>query len=601
MSHWTILCALACVLLFATVVEGDINNPCVDSTWTGPSADNKFNCDNGDRWSKFIREKMALPLFLMICAWFTFLACPWIFCFRYCCQCCGGSRQRPDNCCCGSSVWDQKPEQERFAAYSRFSIRVTKLATVLLAIAAVVSVGVSYSGAGDFGKGLDSLSDGFSANIAWIRSIITDLKNGIRRDDGTYPMDMTKIYDIENRLDSTDRDYQRNYKDHRNISKDITYGLGYATIIPCVFLMMALLPAACNIRICIPALLIMFYFLLAFVYLFAGSLFYLINVPVNMVCDEVTLQTNRQPGVMQWYVIPKCKRDGPLETARSRLDTAESNAAADACNSLRSYCDEYTMYGGGSTRPFYCKMTYPANCSDFAGINEVARTARIKDGYSESCGGNSPCTVAKCASYCTDSVLKSRSLQFNNSLSDANRVMSTVRRVVYPWLDCNTLVDKILQNVPVCDKFPKGFDQLGFACSFAGFLLLGGIIVLFMGQKRFINPDKYNDVYLNGDVYSNPNNLQSPYIPAAAAVEMQREVYYPGAVAQPAPGMCPPPAPMPVVAVAVPYNPPPPQTNAVPYSPPPPQAGNAPYSPPPPQADNGGIPDVVKPYPTAAV
>ena len=183
-----------------------------------------------------------------------------------------------------------------------------------------------------------------------------------------------------------------------------------------------------------------------------------------------------------------------MKEAKKTLSNAESDLAHQACNSLQAYCSSSESYDSSySAIAFFCNMSAPGNCSDFAGINEIANSARLKAGHPETCGGNVPCTLDKCAQYCNDTTLRGHAQTFVDRLADANRVVSTFRRVVLPLLDCNTLIDQIIRNVPVCDHLPNAFGMLGAGFALEGVTLLCGIVVLFLGQKRFFNPDKYRD------------------------------------------------------------------------------------------------------------
>ena len=272
-SVWKVVVVVSSLLLLASLAAGS-SNPCY-SHWVGPSKDNEFKCDNADEWIEYLKGKLPIAaVVLILFGCLLLLSCPFVFISRYVCQCCGGFRQRPGHCCCGGRNWDNRSEEERQEAYSKREVLIVKYATVLLCVAGVGFMVLSMVGALEFSKGINAVTDGFTNNIRWLRDIISDTKANMQRPNGSYPIDITQdLEPIDNKLLDILDQYDSS-KDYRLLTKNVTYTIGFAAILPFIFILLSAVCAFCGIQSVFPTVLICVYFFLAFVYCLAGGLFF---------------------------------------------------------------------------------------------------------------------------------------------------------------------------------------------------------------------------------------------------------------------------------------------------------------------------------------
>ena len=100
------------------MVDAAIHQPPCVKTWSGPSVDNNVDdCTDPKLIQEWLITKAAMILFPVVLGNLFLLACPLVFCARYCCGCCGGHKQRPGSCCCGDAKYDTMPEDERRMNY----------------------------------------------------------------------------------------------------------------------------------------------------------------------------------------------------------------------------------------------------------------------------------------------------------------------------------------------------------------------------------------------------------------------------------------------------------------------------------------------------
>ena len=245
--------------------------------------------------------------------------------------------------------------------------------------------------------------------------------------------------------------------------------------------------------------------------------FFLFDVPLSVVCDEVSAQFERRPGVLQWYAVPWCNQSGLVEDVMEKLSAVQPRILRRSCDTLRGMCDSQSGNYNYDNAFFYCQVGSCATIGEV--LNIIAGTA-VKPGIQdETCGG---CNVTKCAFNCTTSPILSRALAFNDSLWDYYRVQNSIDKVLVPWMDCNKLIDRVLSNVDFCSHLPQGFNLLAISATIAGLSLALGIVVLFMGQKRFFQRGSFDDQkYLREGNYSKVVSLnQAKCEPDQTVIEL---------------------------------------------------------------------------------
>jgi hypothetical protein len=308
------------------------------------------------------------------------------------------------------------------------------------------------------------------------------------------------------------------YKPYRDYFAMGSDGMSYSAIVPAVLVLLVVVCAFCHIQTCVPCCLNCLFFLLCLIYGLVGTIFLVIHLPLDLACGEVNAQLNKQPSIMQYYVIPTCESQGFLSNIQDKIDSQEASTAQQACNSIKQYCSPLGSPYNASVQ-FNCDYN-AGNCTTFAGVQLFANTLSLKSGATETCGaapgGPSNCTLENCANYCVDPSLKNQSMTAWLAIGDASRIIRSFNTVVRPWLNCNSLLDRLVQTAkPMCDNLPDGMFFMGVGCTLVVVTMMLTICVTFRGQKRwFTPPDGYvrksGDQEMSSNINSGPGSY-SPY------------------------------------------------------------------------------------------
>lgn len=520
----TLLLAVALFAFAITPAAANTELPCLQ--WTGPNADNTFYSDNGftcptDEVINWILPRVIIGIVFIVLALLVFLSCPYVFAGRYCCNCCGSSLQRPGNCCCGGAEWDERDEQDKYAAYSDTEVRVAKFSTFFLAVLGAIIIILVYVGVSKLVTGFDDLTTGLSGGVDFFRDLVNDINRKMTRADNTTLMPQDAFDDINSNLDEFDEKLIKETKEPRELSRQVGAIVGYASLVPAAILFSSVIAAMLNIRICLPVVLILLCFFFQLIYaLVGGSLLVSNNLLIKTVCNEVAAQQNKDPGVFQWYFIPRCERNTPFQKVKDDIEDIENTAVTEACNTLNDICDPpNTPYDatGAPQRIFTCDLS---TCNSFPGLETVVANMAVKGDATGVCSA-SPCTLAACATSCTtNNNIRSTASDIYNSFQDASNAVEAYNEYVRPWLDCNALIDKVLDItfVPMCGFLPGGIDLLvgGFLLTVVALWI--GIVVLFRGQKRFINKSRFSSDDSVGQ-------MKGKYVAQNAATIVQLDPY----------------------------------------------------------------------------
>ncbi|KAH8616977.1 hypothetical protein ERJ75_000429900 [Trypanosoma vivax] len=117
----------------------------------------------------------------------------------------------------------------------------------------------------------------------------------------------------------------------------VSYGVG---ALPIVLMSLVALVAFC--RCCVPCLPLV----LSWVYWAFGVVFSLLAIVMvvlayvfSTLCGEIAAHNERDPGLLQWYLVPFCESTVNFGSIRNRINTAEKDVAGIACENLLKYCD----------------------------------------------------------------------------------------------------------------------------------------------------------------------------------------------------------------------------------------------------------------------
>ena len=508
MSHCrlVLVAAVVALVLVATATAADMpDNPCTKG-WTGPSTSNDLTCkvilnatkDGIPDFAITTAIKVGAP---MLVALLVFLSCPLVFCSRYVCQCCGGWRQRPGSgcCSCSGSEWDDRTDEERQSAYSAYEITTVKVLAFVVALVGAGCVVMAYVGGIRVLDGVNEVITGATGLVRWAVGLLLQVINAIRGPNpSVLPSSIATTFDtFERRLNETNNTVERiqgEVLQHKAIEyfRSGVTAVSYPSMVPAAVFLFGLCTALFNVRTCCPCLLILFSFILVLPFGVMSSVFFAINVPFDVVCAEVAAQTAKQPGYIQWGVVPQCTDANPLRYVDQALNNTIRDIAESGCADLVLMCDPSSVYDAVNApdKVFRCESPYRVNCTNLVELADFLDSLVLKPDSPYDCGAAVPrwnCSVRNCAQYCTNATFRDNANTAVSGLELIQRADAAARRLLLPWADCNRFVDHVLDGLPLCGSLHQGLRLLAASCVFIELALITAIVVYFLGQKRFFN------------------------------------------------------------------------------------------------------------------
>jgi hypothetical protein len=480
------ICALLCFALLAAADDNDIEtgNPCTKS-WKGPSKKhdlNQCNTTHFRQWAESEGPRVAFPLAVALLMLFTI---PCVCCARACCQLCGGSKMRPG----GDDAWDTRPEPMLLRMYNPKCILIVRALALVLLVLAIIFVILAYVGAGEFHKGIGEFIDGLQGLVDWVLSLLNALLNKLRVG-GVLPDRFQMFETSEEKLRSNANsvtDATRN-NEHVATVKRVVKMCSYPLMVPGAMCVMGLIAAVANIRKCLPMFVITVFVIVALPVGLMGTVMFVVDLPLQVACNEKTAQLERKPGFFQWSVIPQCSTS-PIGTLTAKLDEETAKFSQRACTVMRdTLCDRDPVFSA-TTKPFLCEKDIPTTCTTPAQVQTLSDRMVLKTGAPE-CDKNShsACSLSACATQCLNQTMRSEAKTIPDTLRDMTNIHGAVTDVLLPWADCNKFWDKILSFVPVCGGVTTGVRLIAAACTMCVVTMFFGIIVMFLGSKRYFAP-----------------------------------------------------------------------------------------------------------------
>lgn len=463
-----------------------------ETYWSGPSASNSItdclqNQNRQDNWTKWfwIPALSALTLALLL------LVFPVVFTCRQCCNLCGGRTRQPGVCCSCRSEWDHRSRDEKDAAYSRKDHLRVKVPSFLVCIAAVGVLITIVRGASECQTAASLIREGVESKlIDTLASISTLAKTAVTQSSGGYVSPVTDatfepIDSVVSTLKGNLKTYDNDYSTY--ITDTIRIGMNILGVVP--FVCLLLLPLYASRDRCLrfwPSASSVFYFLLGMVFAALGLIFLFSAVALATGCGELERQTQRSPGIFQWYVKPWCTAQHQFDSLDTSLSSAADQYAVDFCTAASSYCDSSTTYISGSSVRYVCSFT-SASASTLCATYDLATSQlnqmSVKSGAS-TCSG-SDCSFSVCASSCTDSTFRANVASAYEKYTNSQKISSS-HTIISPVLDCNYLADLGVSTVfGACPSLRNGFWMLGFGSWVGSLLFIVGIVLMMRGQKVF--------------------------------------------------------------------------------------------------------------------
>lgn len=500
------LVLLALASAAAKVVQASPSSadlPCIDQ-WTGPSANNTFDCSM-QSIQDFLAKPEVAGMFVPAAIGILYLipfSCIFLF-GRYCCNCCGSSKMRPNSFCggkcCGSDPDDELPDSKLAEHYSPCCIRITKIFTLVFVALAVVGVVCSIVGAAKFNNGAQDAGPTVDRVADWAIGLSLDTKAAVAdpNDPNSFPpgFDANMFTDVSITIDKYRDDIRKLIDDISPTVKTITLIIGYVSIAPALVLLLPFLAALCNIRKCLPLLFILLSYLFQFVYFIFSTVCLLIFFAFAVLYSDITATDVSKKSLLQWYMIPVCERDAPFESAKANIDQMEKDSSEAGCVELLKVCENSSVWVPLSDQIFYCNLSNPAtDCQSLAAFNAVVESMYVKPTVPQACGpdiANENCTIRRCANNCTNADAKSASAEAVKNLDTAIRVLNAYETILEPFLSCSAFVKEAvnsgLEGIIMKIRDSAQLLAAGSLCLSVGLFL--AVIIGFLGQKRFIDRD----------------------------------------------------------------------------------------------------------------
>ncbi|EPY23405.1 hypothetical protein STCU_07727 [Strigomonas culicis] len=489
---------LACVLAFlslaATFASAQKSLEC-DNVWSGPSNSNDlFDClKDTDRirsqWQYYLWPGFSVIILLFIVFGITIVCC-----YRCCCCCCC-------TYCCVECV---NPQEEAHRASARCSLWLWVIFALLWAMGTCV---VIILGADALMKAARSAINDMEANSLQYINNTKVTVDALLADASAHNtnVDLSIMDDIITEFGgilSTIKGYFTYFQTVRIV----TYCVGAVGV---ALMLLVAVFAACRAGSGCSVCFSFLYGLFAFAFSLCAIALTVVVYALTASCGEVHLQFTRDPGILQWFVVPWCEDTFNLTSLHVQLKESVVNASESACAELLTYCDATDeTYDASSddkrNRIFMCgrAITKKTECMDLDTVVEVINATYAKPVLTNMLCVNAQltnnelhtCTLERCATDCvnydTPSIqAKSWSTSVVNSAAfaeNATRAFSLVE----PILSCQYIVDNLASN------FENPFISGGKNCSalrsssimlatgfFVGALMfIAGIYVLHRGS-----------------------------------------------------------------------------------------------------------------------
>ncbi|KAH8617011.1 hypothetical protein ERJ75_000429600 [Trypanosoma vivax] len=132
-------------------------------------------------------------------------------------------------------------------------------------------------------------------------------------------------------------DIRLNYNKYGKHVPMVSYGVGALPIV-----LMSLLALVAFCRCCVPCLPLV----LSWVYWAFGVVFSLLAIVMvvlayvfSTLCGEIAAHNERDPGLLQWYLVPFCESEFNFTEVNAQVNRTENKMSMDTCRDLLEHCD----------------------------------------------------------------------------------------------------------------------------------------------------------------------------------------------------------------------------------------------------------------------
>lgn len=476
-------------------------NPCTrgmafNRTYTAT----QFNC-TAEILEDYFFSKIEVPIIPILASLFIVFTTIFVCLGRYCCNCCGSYQTRPDFFCFDGDArtinlffypfWRHKQElseKELQATYFRKGIMATRFLVVASIVLAAFAVSFTFTGIRKTSELAPQIRSGMTGFTDFVTEIAIEIEQGFnpyRRVFGEAfsLVQLTKenMDDLQIRSDKLADDIQ--------IYTDYFLYLGIPVVAVGVSAVFGLGAGLLSIRKYLPVLVIGVTALFCLPIGVLGGLTSTLKLPLDIYCNEVDAQLTGKPGIFQNFLVPNwCQNTIPFKRIKDVLETGTDLLLKATCKTISESCSPGAAYDTSDPLRFFrCESNVSfiqPQCNSTIYIRQLLDSnITVKSGIPrENCNG---CSVATCATDCTNSVVQSVAEQADRNLRDALQAIDTVNRVVTKYLDCNVLINKLLSLFDFCSTLGDGVTQLSVGFGFGLVCCATLITSMFLGQKRF--------------------------------------------------------------------------------------------------------------------
>lgn len=436
---------------------------------------------------------------------------------RYCCGCCGSYRRRPNaGCCCKGEEWDDKEEDEKNDAYSRKSVIGVKAAAFVIFVCSVAATLVTLSGSSKLSLTYGQLFADAVGIIDWGNQKIDTVRNDVMVKDATGvkvlipPLtdalftDMHKVTaGFKGQILSFKAALQQ-YVDSGNI-----VGL-CVSICPLAFLAVTVACAVFDVRKVVLLINSVFHYILILPCGVVGGLLLISSVLfVDASWERTNFLTNgpTAPGILSYWFIPTMEAEVPFKRIRDEVSNAEFLNSKDGCFALRTICSPTAQVYDASAPKVVYKCPGLINedgsdCSTAVVLSNFINATTMLPGSPVTCINTSSaadCNINRCSDACDDATVKAAATRAKIDADFGAAAKAAYLTSVSQLLNFTLITTEFLNRISVLDSLGNAFIQMGCGLWLFCFFFVAGLIVIFLGQKRFFKLSRQLRVMTDGE------------------------------------------------------------------------------------------------------
>ncbi|KAH9589342.1 hypothetical protein LSM04_007087 [Trypanosoma melophagium] len=472
-------CGCLLTLTFAASQAEALTLGCED-VWDGPSESNSISecLKNRDRigkyWRYYVYPGFAALFFVLILILFPL--------FFFICICNG--------CCCRKCCFPTSPAQHYNGSCFLYLLSIIAVLWAAGAtVAIILGAHTMYTGAREVENSVKDKTALYFNDTA--NNIIKYATNGDQESSNVPPELISRVevmYDVYDIIAKNVADFDRKYFKYMRDASIVSYAIGW---LPFVLLLFTLIFACGRISKGVPACCSCVYFIVALVFTLLAIIFLAAAYFSSAATGEVQQQVVREPGVIQWYVVPyfKSKYVPELVALDTELRNLVTRRLESFCTSINDKCD--ATPGFTTAKPFFCETR--VECTSFNQIMDLVRTMPVKDPAlcapePSDAPSETSCTVATCAKRCVVRAAQPNGAAARNAsvevmeLLDVSRNATLAENAVRPLQEPNAMADTLLWSSAALPEVREGLWMAGTGYFIDAIVLILGMGIMLRGR-----------------------------------------------------------------------------------------------------------------------